>query len=88
MVQVNVYEAKTQLSRLVAQAERGEDVVIARAGVPAVRLVPVEQGRWAPRLGAWAGQVVVADDFDDPLPQEVWSGPVEPPAAAARSSQP
>ena len=86
MVQVNVYEAKTQLSRLVAAAEAGEDVVIARAGVPAVRLVLVTQEEWRPRLGAWAGRVVVADDFDGPLPDDWWSGPVEPdfePSASA-----
>jgi prevent-host-death family protein len=65
--QVNVQEAKTHLSRLLEQAAAGEDVVIARAGRPLVRLVPVE----APpprRLGFLS--MDVPDDFDDPLPED------------------
>jgi prevent-host-death family protein len=63
---VNMHEAKTELSRLVERALAGEEVVIARAGVPVVRLVPiVRHGKR--RLGQWAGQVTMADDFDAPL---------------------
>lgn len=66
---VNMHEAKTELSRLVERALSGEDVVIARAGVPMVRLVPVaRQGKR--KLGQWAGRVHVADDFDAPLSHE------------------
>ena len=61
--QVNIYEAKAQLSKLIDRAEHGEDIVIARAGRPAVRLV-----KWEEPLvrtpGMWAGQVQIADDFD------------------------
>ncbi len=65
MTQVNVYEAKTQLSRLLDRALEGEEVVIARAGRPLVRLVPVqESGGRRPGRGAWAGQARLADDFD------------------------
>ena len=78
MVQVNLYEAKTHLSRLVAQAEAGEDVVIARAGRPAVRLVVVPDVRPAPRLGMWRGRVHRSEDFDEPLPSQLWASPVEP----------
>jgi prevent-host-death family protein len=64
-VQVNVQEAKTRLSQLLAQAESGEDVVIARDGKPAVRLTPVEKP--APRpVGFVAGTVPEA--FFEPLP--------------------
>ncbi|SEB48535.1 prevent-host-death family protein [Paramicrobacterium humi] len=60
---VNVYEAKTQLSKLIERALAGEDVVIARAGKPAVRLV-----KWEPSHarvpGLWQGRVHIADDFD------------------------
>lgn len=67
---VNVYEAKTQLSRLIDRALAGEDVVIARAGTPMVRLVPVA-ARSAPRVpGSAHGQIRMAPDFDD-LPEEV-----------------
>ena len=64
MVQVNVQEAKTRLSDLLARLERGEEIVIARAGVPVARLVPV--GPPAPRIFGGA-DFEVPDDFDAPL---------------------
>lgn len=73
---VNMHEAKTELSRLVERALQGEDIVIARAGVPAVRLVPVV-GRGVRTLGQWKGQVEMSEDFDAPLPEadlEAWEG--------------
>jgi prevent-host-death family protein len=73
---VNMHEAKTTLSKLIELLESGEEVIIARAGRPVARLVPVEA---APQrnLGAWKGQVWMADDFDAPLPDELaraWRG--------------
>ena len=66
---VNVYEAKTQLSDLLKQAEAGEDVVIARAGKPVVRLVPVERrSGQRPGRGCLKGKIWMSDDFDDPMP--------------------
>ena len=66
---VNVYEAKTNLSKLIDRALAGEDVVIARSGRPLVRLVPIRTpaGRVA---GSARGQIQMAADFDD-LPAEV-----------------
>ncbi len=62
--QLNVYEAKAQLSRLIERALNGDDIIIARAGKPAVRLVKWEQP--APRVfGSLRGQIRIADDFDD-----------------------
>lgn len=70
MAQVGMHEAKTQLSKLVAMAEAGEDVVIARNGKPAVRLVAVESlGRRERRFGALRGRIRVADDFDEIPPE-------------------
>lgn len=71
-IQVNVLEAKTQLSRLIDRAEAGEDVIIARAGHPVVRLVPIASGALdTPRvLGALQGKGWIADDFDAPLEDE------------------
>jgi len=72
---VNMHEAKSTLSKLVEEAESGEEIVIARAGEPVVRLVPVR--RKARKLGQWKGKVTMADDFDAPLPPEVladWEG--------------
>jgi prevent-host-death family protein len=73
---VNMHEAKTHLSKLVELVEAGEEVVIARAGRPVARLVRAEEPRRR-RLGAWDGQVWMADDFDAPLPDEhvrAWQG--------------
>ena len=64
-----MHDAKTRLSELVAAAESGEEVVIARDGTPAVRLVAVAAEHRPVRLGALAGQVELADDFDAPLPE-------------------
>lgn len=63
-LQVNVHEAKTQLSRLLQQVEAGQEVVIARSGKPVARLVPVGEPR-KPVFGADAGKIWIADDFDD-----------------------
>jgi len=70
MTQVNVQEAKTQLSRLLALVAAGEEVVIAKAGKPVARLIPVESSRRRV-LGQDKGLFEVPDDFDDPLPEEV-----------------
>jgi len=66
MKQVNVYEAKTHLSRLLTEAVRGEEIVIARDGVPLVRLVPVMPPTKPKLLGLMPG-IVIADNFDEPL---------------------
>lgn len=60
---VNMHEAKTTLSKLVEEAEAGEEILIARAGKPVVRLVPV-QTRERRKLGQWAGKVRMSADFD------------------------
>jgi prevent-host-death family protein len=66
---VNVYEAKTHLSRLLARVEAGERIVIARAGRPVATLEPlrVRPARRVP--GRDRGRIVIRDDFDDPLPE-------------------
>ena len=67
---VNHYEAKTNLSQLVERAARGEEIVIAKAGRPLARLVPLAN-RTSPRpLGLLAGEVEVGADFDDALPDD------------------
>lgn len=71
MATVNLHEAKTTLSRLVERAARGEEIVIAKAGRPLARLVPLAR-RTSPRpLGFMAGEVVLGPDFDDPLPDDM-----------------
>ncbi len=71
METVNLYEAKTNLSRLVERAAAGEEIVIAKAGRPLARLVPMAV-RTAPRtLGLLAGAVRIGPDFDAPLPADL-----------------
>lgn len=69
---INLYQAKTQLSKLVDRAASGEEIVIAKAGKPKAKLVPYE----APRKQRIFGQnllgiTYIADDFDGPLPPEI-----------------
>lgn len=76
MVTVNVHEAKTHLSRLLAQVEAGEDVVIARNGKPVAKLVQIRQ-RGKPVFGSMKGLIELDDSFFDPLPEEelrLWEG--------------
>lgn len=63
---VNIHEAKTHLSRLVDRVVLGESFIIAKAGKPLVKLVPLEapNGEQRRRLGFLAGEIVVPDDFD------------------------
>ena len=69
---VTVHEAKTQLSRLLARVEAGEEIVIGRAGKPVARLVAVTSAASEPRvLGQWQGKVRIGDDFDAPLPDDL-----------------
>jgi prevent-host-death family protein len=70
MQTVNIHEAKSQLSRLIEAAVSGEEVVIAKAGTPVVRLVSVEQ-KPKLRFGLMKGKIKIADDFDAPLPDDV-----------------
>jgi prevent-host-death family protein len=65
-----IHEAKTNLSRLIEQAERGEDVVIARGKDPVVRLVPIVKTSGKRPLGLFKGKYDLPDDFFDPLPTE------------------
>ena len=68
-MEVNIHHAKTHLSKLIAAAENGEEVIIARAGKPAVKLVLVPEPARKSRqsmIGAGIGKLWLADDFDSP----------------------
>lgn len=71
---MNLYEAKTHLSELVDRASAGEEIIIAKAGRPKARLVPLEKISRPRKPGIWTGKVWIADDFDAPLPDEILSG--------------
>jgi prevent-host-death family protein len=69
---VNIHEAKTHLSRLLARVAKGEEIVIARAGKPLARLIPIGHRRtMADVFDLYKGQVWIAPDFDAPLPEDV-----------------
>ena len=67
---INIHEAKTHLSRLVEQANAGEEIIIAKAGKPMARLVPLTPAVKPKRLGLLRGKIRIAADFDAPLPAD------------------
>jgi len=70
-MEVNIHEAKTHLSRLLARVALGEEVIIAKAGTPVAKLVAVKPARRKFKFGSAKGKFVVPDDFNDPLPKEI-----------------
>jgi prevent-host-death family protein len=74
METVNIYDAKTHLSKLVDKAASGEDVVVSRNGKPLVRITRLEPARRRIRFGLLKGKLIVPEDFDAPLPDEVLDG--------------
>lgn len=70
-MEVNVHEAKTQLSRLLKRVAEGEEITIARAGVPVAKLIALVPVGTERPLGAMEGQFYIAEDFDAPLPRDV-----------------
>jgi prevent-host-death family protein len=88
---VNIHAAKTNLSKLIARAEAGEEVIIARAGAPRVRLAPISQPGRRPKKGSWLGSLegrfrIAPDlfDIDDELVREIEESETFPPAEPER----
>ena len=71
MKQVNIHQAKTELSKLVERVEAGEEVLITRAGKPVAKLVPLNRGRGRRKLGLLDGKFKIPDDFNKPLPPSI-----------------
>jgi prevent-host-death family protein len=69
-MEINVYAAKTHLSRLIDQANAGEEIVITRHGRPVARLVPAGE-KPERKLGTLKGKVWISEDFDAPLPDDL-----------------
>lgn len=67
---LNIHAAKTHLSRLLEEVGAGEEIVIAKAGRPVARLVPIEKPSKR-KLGLLAGKLTIPASFDDPLPDDV-----------------
>jgi prevent-host-death family protein len=70
-MEVNIHEAKTHLSRLLARVAMGEEVIIAKAGKPVAKLVPVKAATGKFKFGSAKEKIVISDDFNDPLPKEI-----------------
>ena len=71
-MEVNIHQAKTHLSRLLQKVAAGEQITIARAGVPVARLVAIEKKPQKMRpMGMDRGKIWIADDFDAPLPDDL-----------------
>lgn len=81
MPTITIHEAKTNLSKLIARAEAGEEIIIARGRQPVAKLVPLEAAKKKPTFGALKGQFSIPDSFFfDPLPEEelvLWEGGYE-----------
>jgi prevent-host-death family protein len=75
---ISIHAAKTHLSRLIARAEAGEEIIIARGRKPVVKLVPIETAKPKRVFGSMKGQFTVGPEFFDPLPPEeldTWAQP-------------
>lgn len=70
-VQVNIHEAKTRFSQLLARVLSGEEVIIAKAGKPVARLVPFQQPPALRHPGSAKGKIVMAPNFEAPLPETI-----------------
>ncbi len=71
MEKVNIHEAKTNLSRLVDQVSGGAEIIIAKAGKPVAKLVPIGRRGRVRKPGFLKGKIKIAADFDAPLPGEL-----------------
>jgi prevent-host-death family protein len=69
----NIYEAKTHLSQLIDRVAKGEEILIAKSGVPLAKLVPLPKPKVKRKPGGWEGRVHISDDFDAPFPDEIQS---------------
>ena len=71
MKTVNIHEAKTHLSKLIARVAKGEEIVLAKAGKPVAKIVAFEQTSKRREPGSARGLVKIYDNFDDPLPDDI-----------------
>jgi prevent-host-death family protein len=68
---INIHQAKTHFSKLLQRVTAGEEITIAKAGVPVARLIPINTAVKARNLGEGRGTLEISDDFDAPLPAEI-----------------
>ncbi len=68
---VNLHEAKTHFSKLIERVRRGEEIIVAKAGKPVAKLLPIAQGAQVRVPGSARGRITLSADFDAPLPDDV-----------------
>ena len=68
---INLHEAKTHFSKLIERVRRGEEIIVAKAGKPVAKLLPIAQGAQVRVPGSARGKLTMADDFDAALPDGV-----------------
>ena len=73
-MEFNVHEAKTNFSKLLQRAVLGDEIIITKAGVPMVKLVPVHTTKGKRPLGFLKGEIWMAEDFNAPLPPDILAG--------------
>lgn len=73
-MEINVHEAKTNFSKLLQRVAAGEEITIAKAGIPVAKLVPVQAEKPKRTLGLYEGQIWMAEDFNAPLPDDILAG--------------
>jgi prevent-host-death family protein len=70
-LQVNIYEAKSKLSKLINQVIAGEEIIVAKSGKPVAKIVPLEKPIQDRKPGSAKGKIIISDDFDSPLPDDI-----------------
>jgi prevent-host-death family protein len=70
-IQVNIQEAKSNLSKLINQVIAGEEVIVAKSGKPVAKIVPIENPTQNRKPGSAKGKLIISDDFDAPLPDDI-----------------
>ena len=70
----NIHEAKTQLSKLIELALAGEEIIIAKAGKPLVKLIRDRENQKIRTPGGWEGKIIMSEDFDEELPADILKG--------------
>jgi prevent-host-death family protein len=70
-LEVNIHEAKTHLSKLLQRVMAGEEIIIAKSGVPVARIIPIMPGKSKRTAGSAKGKLWIAPDFDEPLSEEL-----------------
>ncbi len=71
MRSINMHEAKTNLSRIAEEVAAGEEIIIAKAGKPKIKLSPISKHKKKITFGVLKGKIEISDDFDSPLPKEL-----------------